>query len=123
MQANLAISRVYQSEGNYPDAIAALRRAANSRNLPVSEVVAIQKAIANIYIKQGSLSGAIVAYRQILDAEPEDAETYLSLGKILASQQRTTEARQMLENAERFFNRQNNADGLTQTRKALAELK
>jgi uncharacterized protein HemY len=64
-----------------------------------------------------------VAYRQILEAEPEDAATYLALGKLLVTQQRAIEARKMLESAERFFNQQGNIDGLTQARKALAELR
>jgi tetratricopeptide (TPR) repeat protein len=83
----------------------------------------IQNAIADLYIQQGSLSGAIVAYRQILETDPEDAATHLALGKLLASQQRAIEARKMLETAENLFNRQGNVDGLAQTRKALAELK
>ncbi|MFO0050624.1 MAG: tetratricopeptide repeat protein, partial [Pseudanabaena sp.] len=122
-QANLAMSKVFQSEGNYAEAITSLRRAAGARNIPVNNLIELQRAIADIYIQQGSLSGAIVAYRQILEAEPEDAPTYLALGKLLATQQRAIEARKMLESAERFFNRQGNIDGLAQARKALAELK
>ena len=122
-QANLAIYKVFQSQGNYTEAIASLRRAASARNIPSNNLVEIQRAIADLYIQQGSLSGAIVAYRQILEAEPEDAATYLALGKLLATQERTIEARKMLENAERFFNQQGNVDGLAQARKALTELK
>jgi tetratricopeptide (TPR) repeat protein len=114
---------VYQSQGNYADAISALRHAAAARDIATNNLVRLQKEIANLYIQQGSLSGAIVAYRQILEVEPEDAPTYLALGKLLVTQQRTTEARKMLESAERFFNQQGNVDGLAQTRKALAELK
>ena len=76
-----------------------------------------------MYIQQGSLSGAIVAYRQILETDPEDAATHLALGKLLASQQRGIEARKMLETAESLFNQQGNMDGLAQARKAIAELK
>jgi len=122
-QANLEIAKVYQSQGNYSDAIASLRRAASARNIEPNNLIELQKAIADLYIQQGSLSGAIVAYRQILEVEPEDAVTYLALGKILTTQQRVTEARKMLENAERFFNRQGNIDGVNQARKALAEIK
>ena len=122
-QANLAISKVFQSQGNYTEAITSLRRAASARNIPTNNLVEIQRAIADLYIQQGSLSGAIVAYRQILEAEPEDAATYLALGKLLATQERAIEARKMLENAERFFNQQGNVDGLAQARKALTELK
>jgi Flp pilus assembly protein TadD len=85
--------------------------------------VELQRAIADLYIQQGSLSGAIVAYRQIIEVEPEEAATYLSLGKLLATQQRFDEARKTLGTAERLFNQQGNIDGLTQTRKALSELK
>jgi tetratricopeptide (TPR) repeat protein len=122
-QANLAMSKVFQSEGNYAEAITSLRRAAGARNIPVNNLIELQRAIADIYIQQGSLSGAIVAYRQILEAEPEDAPTYLALGKLLATQQRAIEARKMLESAERFFNQQGNIDGLKEARKALADLK
>ena len=122
-QANLAISKVFQAQGNYAEAIASLRRAASARNIPPNNLIEVQKAIADLYIQQGSLSGAIVAYRQILEAEPEDAATYLTLGKLLVTQQRFDEARKMLGTAERLFNQQGNVDGLAQTRKALLELR
>jgi len=122
-QANLAIARVLQSQGNYADAITSLRRAATAKNISPNNLIDLQREIANLYIQQGSLSGAIVAYREIIEAEPEEAETYLALGKLLVTQQRVTEARKNLETAERLFNQQGNIDGLAQTRKVLSELK
>lgn len=122
-QANLAIARVLQSQGNYAEAIASLRHAASARNISSSNLIDLQREIANLYIQQGSLSGAIVAYRQIIETEPDDAETYLALGNLLVTQQRVTEARKTLEMAERLFNQQGNIDGLAQARKALADIK
>ena len=86
-------------------------------------MVELQREIANIYIQQGTLSGAIVAYRQIIEVEPDDANTYLALGKLLVTQQRAVEARKNLETAERLFNQQGNIEGLALARKALAEIK
>jgi tetratricopeptide (TPR) repeat protein len=120
-QANLAIANILQSQGDYNEAINFLRRAATTRNS--TDAINIQRAIANIYLKQGSLSGAIVAYRQITDLNPDDAAAHLALGKILSSQQRYGEARRSLEYAEKIYNQQGDIEGLTQTRKALAELR
>lgn len=101
-QANLEIAKIYQGEGKYTEAISFLRRAIAAKNITPSVANKIQNAIADLYIQQGSLSGAIVAYRQILETDPEDAETHLALGKLLAAQQRGDRGSQDVRNCGKF---------------------
>lgn len=86
-------------------------------------MIAIQQKLAEVYLAQNMTSWAIVTYRRILELDPNNAETYLTLGRILARQNRKQEAIKFLEQAETLFNRQGNSTGSAEARQELSRLR
>ncbi|MCS6959349.1 MAG: tetratricopeptide repeat protein [Pseudanabaenaceae cyanobacterium SKYGB_i_bin29] len=96
--ANLAMAKLWEVQGDLERAISAYTiasRYSNNRE--------IYRKIANLQLQRNFTAAAIVAYRQLLERFPDDAPTYLELGRIFVQQKRRSEARQMLERAAAFY--------------------
>lgn len=96
--ANLAMAKFWEAQGDLDRAVAAYTIA--SRNSNNRE---IYRKVANLHMQRNFTAAAIVAYRQLLERFPDDAPTYLELGKIFAQQKRRSEARQMLQTAATLY--------------------
>jgi len=118
LKANMAIAQIARDQGDYDQAMSAYRRAATGQ-ISSEATSQIQRAIAALYLRQNNISGAIVAYRDILDKNSEDGAAHFALGKLLLEQQRKQEASQAFKQAERIFSAKGDNKSLVEVRKFL----
>jgi len=118
VKANLELAQFARNQGSFDEAISLYRRAA-SGEIDTNTSVQIQKAIAAVYLRQNNISGAIVAYRDILSINSEDGSAHFALGKLLLEQGRKPEAIESLKQSERIFASKGDTKSLAEVRKLL----
>jgi tetratricopeptide (TPR) repeat protein len=90
VQAHYRLGRLYQSQGNYPEALKELEYTAQFSPLvgqdPLHEMVAL------IYATQADFAGATTALRRQIAVNPNNADAHRRLGDAYARLDRTAEA-------------------------------
>jgi len=90
VQAHYRLGRLYQSQGNYPEALKELEYAAQFSPLvgqdPLHEMVAL------IYATQADFARAIAALRKQIGVNPNNPDAHRRLGDAYTRQDRTAEA-------------------------------
>ncbi|NJK60773.1 MAG: tetratricopeptide repeat protein [Oscillatoriales cyanobacterium SM2_1_8] len=116
--ANLALANLLTA--NDPDEALRLYNRALSAQPRNKE---IPRAIAAIHQRRGFTSAEIVAYRRLLEIDPDDAAANRTLGTLLAQQRRHAEAIPFLEKAAQHYVRQGDRQTAAEISRLLGEIR
>jgi tetratricopeptide (TPR) repeat protein len=78
--------------------------------------------LGELYLQQEDYLRAIVAYRELIELAPEEADAYYHLGLALNGRNRTAEALDALETALGLYQQQGNTEGVDKVEAAIDDL-
>ncbi len=111
------LAKLQETTGDLPGAIRTYELAAQL------QPARAYTTLGQLYIQQQNWAQAALAYRQVIELEPELAVAHHQLGLALHRQKKNLEAESVLLTARSLYQRQENATGLSQVEQLLNQVK
>jgi len=102
------LGQVYEQSGNFKKAAETYRKGMNVEAANVTLVNVLRRDLARALILDGQIDPAEKEYRKILEADPDDGDAHLGLGRVSRTRHRYEEALEHLKKADALF--QNNVE-------------